>query len=718
MYFACFKDAMISLSQKARHRARTLITLLMAFLLVAPLAMATAAPAYALDEILDISKTVKTEHEGNRVEAGEPFTYTVKTECSQEDCINAEIVDSFPAELDGFTLSNVTGAPAGFFDNAIITWYEGGEPLPGQPETMGPATEFKIVFQENVGAGKGLPRGQDGSVVFTIQAPNALEPGEVTATNTATSRADNAAEDSAPVDIVLSAEEHIGVEPGKSWTPENDVNAAGVKSTIELSAKNTSNISVDELTIREPASTDAASDLDAHNPFRIADLASLDFSNAPEGTDSTTLRLYLKSGEEWGWQEFSGATGLPSGVNPADVGGFELSYVGAFAPGVEAGATAKVGLRATDRNSGEPLGGRSIAVENTASATVAADGHESRTEEASARYSVNPVALGVDAQKSIAPDRIGSGESTSSTLTVQNTSPVGVKSRSVSDRHFFDDLIEFCGFEPSSFPEGAESAVVKFYIDGRDGPVEVPFNSGDAPAAPESGVITGFDIVFTGDKDSIKAAATAKVEFGIDTNKNSHGESGTNLERTNTVTGIVEPTLGDPVEDQSSKGLTVIPPAIETNLDKTVHPNAPVRPGHTAVTELQTITDVSSSYVKATNIRITDAATGQDNDFWEAFDLEAISSVQIPSGTSGTIRVQTAPGQWTDIETLGEKSEAWIYSRSASELADLLSEKGLAPGDVTGIEFDFTNIDGFAQNVTITPYVAFIARSELRGGGK
>src|SRR5690625_2643360 len=47
MYFACFEDAMISLSQKARHRARTLITLLMAFLLVAPLAMATAAPAYA-----------------------------------------------------------------------------------------------------------------------------------------------------------------------------------------------------------------------------------------------------------------------------------------------------------------------------------------------------------------------------------------------------------------------------------------------------------------------------------------------------------------------------------------------------------------------------------------------------------------------------------------------------------------------------------------------
>src|SRR5690625_351958 len=47
MYFACFEDAMISLSQKARHRARTLITLLMAFLLVAPLAMATAAPVYA-----------------------------------------------------------------------------------------------------------------------------------------------------------------------------------------------------------------------------------------------------------------------------------------------------------------------------------------------------------------------------------------------------------------------------------------------------------------------------------------------------------------------------------------------------------------------------------------------------------------------------------------------------------------------------------------------
>src|SRR5690625_2770417 len=148
MYFACAKDAMISLSQKARHRARTLITLLMAFLLVAPLAMATAVHAQEA-EILDISKTDQTEHEGNRVEAGEPFTYTVKTECSQEDCINAELVDSFPAELDGFTLSTVTGAPAGFFDNAIITWYEGGEALPGQPETMGPATEFKIVFQEN-----------------------------------------------------------------------------------------------------------------------------------------------------------------------------------------------------------------------------------------------------------------------------------------------------------------------------------------------------------------------------------------------------------------------------------------------------------------------------------------------------------------------------------------------------------------------------------------
>ena len=152
------------------------------------------------------------------------------------------------------------------------------------------------------------------------------------------------------------------------------------------------------------------------------------------------------------------------------------------------------------------------------------------------------------------------------------------------------------------------------------------------------------------------------------------------------------------------------------DLTKTVRPATAVRPGDRVVVDLQTELAVSSSYVTADEVVITDAWDGAARGFWNAFDLQSVAPTQIPSGTAVTVDVQTAVGTWVTIRTEPAQAATWLLELDAATITAALPG-GTSLRDATGVRFTLTRAVGFEENVTLTPYVVATARDTLRTGG-
>ena len=714
------------MSRRPRRRQRTewvrrAWAALLAFVVGLPLMAGLAAPAAAQDvQYLTVNKTVNTSEE---LLPGNPFTYTIRVDCAEADCVGAELTDTLPEQLEGFALTNVNTSPGTGTVPREVTWSEGGEPLEGAPSLIGPETRFEVSFlQDLADGGEGLIAGQDFTITLTLEVPAGQPSTEATLiTNTAETSAENSLPDDSSADISVRTPANFDVTTTKSWAPAEQSSNPGEASTISLGVANAdANVPVDSLVIQEPATADdGASALDPSNPFSITDFTGFSNSSLPDGATQVQVDVYVQDGDTWSWVQGDpgDAVALPADVDEADVGGIRVTYTGEIQPGAAGAIGLDLEQRGTHRNTDADLSTESHTVNNVVTGTATLDGYEDATDQATATYTVNPANVAVATSKNIEPNRIGAGEGATATLSATNASDVGVEELRISDLDFFTDDVTFGGFDAGiDWPTTTTEAVVLYYpLDGST-PIEVSFVDGATPDSPAVD-ISGFEIVFTSDDGDIAPNSTANVSFTIDTSEDATGDAA-EISMTNTVETEVTAPNGLQASDSDSDYLELIRPGIEVGIEKTVRPNAAVEPGERVVSSLETTANALSDNSTLTQIVVEDAWGEGEDEFWNAFNLSAIAPTQVPVNTALTVQVQNAAGDWVELTTQSAQDEAWIFSLEGAELEDALSAAGVPRTDIEGIRFIFANTDGFPDEITVTPHVVAEARADLRTGGR
>ncbi|MGO1622815.1 hypothetical protein, partial [Flaviflexus sp.] len=107
-----------------RKRAYSALAMIVAAVMLFP-AAATGEPASPMQEQLPEYLTVRKSVDKEELQPGDSFTYSIYLECQETTCLNAELVDDFPAELAGWPIDNVSISPAAAEVPREVTWFEG-----------------------------------------------------------------------------------------------------------------------------------------------------------------------------------------------------------------------------------------------------------------------------------------------------------------------------------------------------------------------------------------------------------------------------------------------------------------------------------------------------------------------------------------------------------------------------------------------------------------
>ncbi|MDN5744573.1 MAG: hypothetical protein L0H31_05555, partial [Nocardioidaceae bacterium] len=511
-------------SSHGGHGWRRPIVLMLAVLLAALGVPALSAPeAAAAANSLTISKRVDKA----APLPGESFTYTVRVSCSEDDCLDAQIQDQFSPLLEGFPIQNVSLTPSSTTIPRTVAWLPGGTTTP--PAKIGTDTKLVIDLEQVLDSpvGTGIKSGQTFTAQITLKVPDDFPPGAVTIPNTASVSASNADTKTDNVDVVIDPPVELALTVTKDWRQNNQSYEPGAPSTIGLTARNTSNVNVDTLTLQEPKTApDAAPALDASNPFTITDFTGFSNASLPAGCTNVRVDAYVKTGGTWAWQQ-GGSTStpaplvLPAGVTNAQVGGIRIVCAGDMPPGQVLSADVGLAQRSTQRDTDADLSRTPHTVNNVATGSVALD-DDTMSADGRATYTVAPLIPSVAAAKNITDERITAGQSAPATI----SGIVGanrVARLHLADLDFFTDKVTFGGFTaPLTWPAGATSpATITYHLLG-GGTQQVPALPGATPPAP-SGKISGFEITWTG---QIAGDETGGASFAIDTTEDAAGAAG------------------------------------------------------------------------------------------------------------------------------------------------------------------------------------------------
>ncbi|MGF6822462.1 hypothetical protein M2317_001366 [Microbacterium sp. ZKA21] len=702
---------------------RVLVAIAAAFaFILAGLVVPTAAQA--AESAVTIDKQVDGLDLQDGLAPGDEFIYTVDLACFDADCQNVVLTDTLPAELAGFEIVGATYTPT----TVPLTLTSEGcvEDGAGNPVEVSDSCTYEVDFQQPIddGAGEGLAAGGTLKLSLALQVPADLpadwEYNTDQVTNTASTTWDNGPgevpttiTDSA--DVIVTVPTTVAVEASKSWEPASQQFEPGVESTITIGAQNQSNLGGDSLVIQEPTSAaDGANSLGADNPFRIVDFAGFASTTLPP--DATTVQVdayvYDEGTGTWSWVSGApaAAPALPDGVEPAEVGGIRLTYAGGTIEADAAASTAfTVEQRSTDRNDDSSLNTGS-AVTNEITSTVNA-GDQTDSDTAEAPYTIGALTIDVGAEKTITPGELAAGGESTAQLVVRNDSNGPVQTMTVSEQGFFDADMVFGGFPTGiAYPAGATAATITWYVDGV-AQTPVPFANGEAPVAP-AGVITGFDIVFTGD---IEAGAAATFDVTILPAVTLVSEAEPTASRTNTIDVTAENAVGE-ATNEAEAPITVYFPEISIALQKNISPGGAVEPGTSVVAGLTATTGSGTAQVSPTQIVVEDSwREGDSGDFWNAFDVAGIAPTQVPANTTLTVVYWTADGVEKTLTVVPAQPTAQTFQMTSAEMAAALTPPDTL-SDVTGIRFVFDNPDGFPQGFSVEPNVVFDARSELRDG--
>ena len=635
--------------------------------------------------------------------------------------------------------------------NSLVTyaWYEGDTELPSRPDYFGPETRLVIRDADP----NGFNNGTDFTVLIRAQVPEDFSPVDPRNNTWLTNRAEITASNSLPAEdeahVRVQAEAKVSAGITKSWTPATQPFGVGSESTISINAFNSSNIPVDRLIVTDPAADtpNGASLLSQSNPFRLVNFGGFDASSSlPAGAETVQTDAYVFQGGVWGWVQGGEATSfvLPTGVNPADVGGLRFTFRDTNGQKIERGAGSAASIvytveqRATDRITGGDLSAKESSVTNVASAQTEVRFNDSDFVSAivtdDAPFRVTPPKLETKVQKTFDQVVLSKGESTLGHITASNAgSPV--ETLTVSDLGFFDgnmaDWVKnFGGFGPVSFPAGAVSGQVTYYFAGTPPTTQtVSFADGTLPPAPGGGKtmadVTGFVFTFGAalGTNGIVGGATAQIPFTVDTNKDAKDRFGnsTQIKATNTADVEAVAVNGNSVTAKDTEELTVINPYISLTMNKNVRPkNTTILPGQDFLVELKT-TATPSVRTGVKQIVVEDKlGDAQPPEFWNGFNLMAIRPTQVPAGYTATVEVQLANGTWQTIAT--DQAAGWFSLDEAAFAAAVAAKGGTVQG-LTGVRFTYNATadnnggKGTQGAVTVQPNLSFEARTgTLRDG--
>jgi uncharacterized repeat protein (TIGR01451 family) len=672
----------------------------------------SAPAAFAADGALTITKTVDGQ-ESVTVDPGDEFSYLVTVGCDDGDCVDAQLVDVLPAEFAGFDIvSSSVNPPTPPTSTSFV----------GCTTVVTTSCSVTVDFETALdGGATGIRAGDTQALMLTLRAPLTLSPGwasngePVTNTAVATSSTAPSVGDSAVVTVAIPITVDLAV--GKTWSPATQQFSPGVQSTVELTARNTSNVVAETLVLQDPkTAAAAAATLDPSNPFAIVDFVGFGPVVAPQGADRVTVDAYVLSGGTWGWMAGTpspvAAISPPTGVQPADVGGLRFTFSSTSGATIAASGAAgsvrfTVAQRAENRTTGASLVLGSTAT-NQVTGTVTVAGQPPVSRDASAPYRIAGLTVDVTAGKTITPGRIPAGTTATAVITGKNDSNGPLTSLTLGDTAFFNADVGFGGFTaPIAYPAGATGASIEWsYSDGSTvGPVAVAAGGTPiAPVAPGSEHLTGFAVTYVG---AIAAASVASLTFAIApsvdvvptmaaspvTVQNTARVSGTNPAGTDTAQAVAP--------------LAVFFPDIDLRIDKTIAPTGAVNPGGTVVVQLPTTTGTDSAFVKPTRVVIEDVwRSGDADDFWAAFNPVAIAPTQVIAGSSLAVEYTTDGTNWVVYDTVPATASTVVYSESIG---------GVDTSTITGLRYTFENSAGLAQGTTVSPNTVFSARSILRG---
>lgn len=450
-----------SLLKRTQKRLYAVIAMVVTAVMLFP-AAATGQPISPAQENLPEYLTIRKSVSKEELVPGDEFVYDIFLSCQETDCINAELNDNFPAELEGWPITNVVITPGAAEIPRTATWYEGGTALVERPAVLGADTRLHVdVSHETSNDTIGMVNGQTLRVQVTVRVPADLPGGtDITAVNHVTSHADNSAPGADDATVRVQVPGTINADITKSWNPVSQPFNAGTESQVSLQAVNTSNIPVERLIVQDPATAvDGESVLDATNPFGIVDLGSLDSATFPDGADTVQVDAYVKQTDgtyAWVTGTAAATAALPAGVDAADVAGLRFTFEGEILAGASTTIGMTVAQRGTDRDTGDDLSVAQQNVTNRASATAVQEGYDPVTVNADAPYTITPANVAANATKNIVEDRIGAGEDANATLTGRNASEVPVAELVISDRDFFTTEVTFDGFSRAPvWPTGA-----------------------------------------------------------------------------------------------------------------------------------------------------------------------------------------------------------------------------------------------------------------------
>lgn len=701
------------------HRRATAIT---AVVLTIASSLALAGPAVAgpSDPLyLSVTKTV----DNPTPDPGESFVYTIRVTCSEASCLDAQLDDALPAELDGYALQSAVFSPSASTIPRTVQWTVDGTPGPTAPSVVTANTSLHVDFTGAVTApsGTGLQNGQTFTVLLTLSVPTDLPPGTSVITNTASTVATNSSDSSDQATITVTMPESIGVTASKSWSPASQGFQEGASSSVSLSATSESNIPLDSLVIQDPQTApDGAATLHSSNPFTLKDFAGFGAFTMPSGASSVTVDAYVFQAGSWSWVPgIAGATpDLPAGVADAEVGGLRLTFDGVIGPGATATVAVNLSQRANDRL-GADLSTATHSVTNVMVATASAAGHAPVSDTASAPHTITPALVAAATSKDISPASIAAGDSATGTIVATNDSDVGVAELRAADLAYFTNDITFGGFTSGiAWPSGTQAASVVYHPLAGGADETASFADGATPVAP-SAPVSGFEVVFTSASGMIAAGATTAIHFGIDTTEAAIG-SGSSLVTSNSVTTTVRALNGVTDSASDTAPLTLLTPAITLTQTKTILPAGPAQPGDRVVVALQNHMTTTSDYVTATQIVAEDSWSGTQA-FWDAFRLESLAPSMVPADTQLTISV-LGPDKitWVDIAVLAPQGSPHAAELDAGALAAAVASavaSSYTVSDVTGVRFTYDNAGGFAGDTTVTPYVVARANATLRESG-
>ncbi len=636
------------------------------------------------------------------------YQFTINCSSLETDCLDLTLSDVVPEPL---VLQSVTTAQS----------------IPPVTTTID-GNEFSVEIIEELGGGfTGLQAGTGIQINATATVPANLSADwngvtlDNTATVTVSNREDLTLDPPRPSTLESSAQVLLAVtrsdssSVSKTVTPESTAAILGRQVDFTLGAVNTSNASVDELVIQEPANP-AADTLDW---LEITGLSGL---TLPAGADR--VRVDWFDGTDWTTGTNAATASLPSGVDTADLRG--LRFVFSSSTGrVERGGTAAITVE-TQLTAAAAAIESSRTVTNTASSWVTFNGSSTTPVTASDGVVLDPSSIGVVATKQFSTDSVVGGQQLRLTVGGQNGGDFGLQSMTITEpspgsTSLADQGLSFDEWVDADieWPVGATSALVSYLYEGdTDFAAPVTVTTADTLVDPvDADAVVAVRVEFRSTlpggiapgqyarlpmlvtTDAVETDDTTENEVRVDVvtldDEAASALATDELTRRNVRVNTFVNKILTPDEVYSFAGSSVL---VQLPAGVTPLPVAPVDP--------------TASTIGAESLTVQDPVAPGGDEFWNYFNLTNIVATAIPANALLTVQYYDG-SEWLDLpDAVDLGGPGHLTMSIPSDVRDA----------VHGIRFVYRHVDFdslgtvLAPGFTAQPNLRFALRDELRDG--